>query len=92
MTLREVLAAVADGYAAARDAVIGVGTKILDTDLVSILTAIGWLFLGLVALIAFIGLLALWHVKIRPHLPVFQSLWFIAGRTFARFLKVFKAR
>jgi hypothetical protein len=37
MTLREVLAAVADGYAVARDAVMGFGTKILDTDVVSIL-------------------------------------------------------
>jgi hypothetical protein len=54
MTLREVLAAVADGYAVARDAVMGFGTKILDTDVFSILKAIGWLFLGLVAFIAFL--------------------------------------
>ena len=86
--MREVLAAVADGDAVARDAVIGVGTKILD--LVFILTAIGGRWDGTdVASIAFVTLLVLWHVK---HLPVFQSLWFIAGRTFARFLKAFKAR
>jgi hypothetical protein len=74
MTLREVLAAVADGYAAARDAVMGFGTKILDTDVVSILKAIGkaigWLFLGLVA---FIALVKMGRCRVRPNMGEFIS-------------------
>jgi hypothetical protein len=82
MTLREVL-----------DAVIGVGTWMNTAILPQ--PPIGW---GRhegtdVASLVVVALLALWYVKKnRPHLPVFQSLWFIAGRTFARFLKAFKAR